>query len=211
MDERTSKWNTRGSMGIELVLASNNEHKHAEFSRLLPGARVLLPRDLGVSFDFEENGKTFFDNARGKAMELFARTARPVLADDSGLCVRALGGEPGVHSNRYGAGPDGRSLETGKRNSLLLEKLRGVADRAAWFVCCLVLVLEEDRFVVIQETVHGIITEEPRGNNGFGYDPLFLVPDQGKTLAELADAKKDEVSHRGRAARRLAACLIERT
>ncbi len=194
-------------MSIELVLASNNEHKFAEFSRLFPAVRLLLPRDIGVQLDFDENGATFFENARGKALALFAATARPVLADDSGLCVHALGGKPGVLSNRFGAGPDGKSLETAKRNAYLLDKLTGLTDRSAFFVCCLVLVQEEDRFVVVQETVHGTITEEPRGTNGFGYDPLFLLPRLGRTLAELSDEQKDAVSHRGRAARKVRASL----
>ena len=194
-------------MSFELVLASNNEHKFAELSRLFPGVRVLLPREIGVTFDFEENGSTFFENARGKAVALFRQTGRPVIADDSGLCVRALGGEPGILSNRYGAGPHGKSLEAVTRNEYLLKKLAGARDRAAFFVCCLVLQSDEDRFVVVQETVHGTITEEPRGTNGFGYDPVFLLPKLGRTLAELPDKQKDDVSHRGRAARRLAAFL----
>jgi len=195
-------------MAIELVLASNNEHKHAEFCRLFPKARILLPRELGVSFHFDEMGATFFDNARGKALALFRAAGRPVIADDSGLCVRALGGAPGVMSNRFGAGPDGRILETEKRNAFLLEKLKGTTERDAFFVCCLVLVQEEDRFIAVQETVHGVMTEEPRGRNGFGYDRLFLLPRLGMTLAELPDPRKDDVSHRGRAARRLGACLL---
>ena len=197
-------------MSGEFVLASNNEHKFAEFSRLFPSLRIFLPREVGVALDFEENGRTFFDNAHGKALALFGKTRRPVLADDSGLCVRALEGEPGILSNRYGAGPDGKSLETTRRNAYLLERLRGVTDRAAFFVCCLVCLFDEERFIVVQETVHGTITEEPRGKNGFGYDPLFLVPRLGKTLAELPDEQKDDVSHRGRAARRLAASLSAR-
>ncbi|MGO9412381.1 MAG: RdgB/HAM1 family non-canonical purine NTP pyrophosphatase [Spirochaetia bacterium] len=194
-------------MSIELVLASNNDHKHAEFRRLFPDVTVLSPRDVGVTFDFEETGNTFFDNARGKALALFRRAGRAVIADDSGLCVQALGGAPGIMSNRYGAAADGTVLETGKRNAFLLEKLAGIADRRAFFVCCLVLVQDEERFTSVQETVHGVITEEPRGRNGFGYDPLFLLPSLGMTMAELPDAQKDELSHRGRAARRLGACL----
>ena len=194
-------------MGIELVLASNNDHKHAEFCRLFPDTLVLLPRDVGIAFDFEETGKTFFDNARGKALALFRKAGRPVIADDSGLCVHALGGAPGIMSNRFGAAADGTVLETGKRNAFLLEKLAGVADRRAFFVCCLVLVQDEERFTSVQETVHGVITKEPRGRNGFGYDPLFLLPSLGMTMAELPHDRKDELSHRGRAARRLGACL----
>ncbi len=195
-------------MSLELVLASNNEHKFAEFSRLFPNVRILLPRHIGIEFHFPENGATFFENARGKALALFsAAGSRPVLSDDSGLCVHALGGKPGVESNRYGAGPDGKTLETPKRNAYLLDRLAGLTDRSAFFVCCLVFVAEEDRFVVVQETVHGTITGEPRGKNGFGYDPLFLLPRLGRTLAELSDEQKDAVSHRGRAARRLRAAL----
>lgn len=194
-------------MTDELVLASNNAHKLQEMSRLFPGVRIVTPRELRVDFDFEENGSTFFQNAHGKAMALFEKVRRPVLADDSGLCVRALGGEPGITSARYGVGPDGRILDTPKRNALLLSRLVGVEDRAAYFVCCLVLVQDEARFIAVQETVHGTITDAPRGENGFGYDPLFLLPGLGKTLAELPDEHKDDVSHRGRAARKLRASL----
>ncbi|HTP59587.1 MAG TPA: RdgB/HAM1 family non-canonical purine NTP pyrophosphatase [Spirochaetia bacterium] len=195
-------------MEIELVLASNNEHKHAEFCRLFPHARVLLPRDIGVTFDHEETGETFFDNARGKALALFRKAGRPVIADDSGLCVHALDGAPGITSNRYGAGADGKLLEAGVRNAYLLDNLKGERDRRAFFICCLVLVQDEERFVAVQETVHGVITEEPRGKNGFGYDPVFFLPDSGMTMAEIPDSRKDEVSHRGRAARRISGCLL---
>jgi len=186
----------------ELLLASNNEHKHAEFVRLFPGVRIVRPRDIGVDFDFAEGGASFLENALGKARALHDIARRAVIGDDSGLCVAALGGEPGVHSSRYGW--DGaRKLETAERNALLASRLAGVEDRRAFFVCCLALVLDAERFVAVQETVHGRIAEAPRGANGFGYDPLFLLPDRGLTIAELPDAEKDLVSHRGRAARRL--------
>ena len=195
-------------MSIELILASNNAHKLAEISRLFPGAKILAPRDLGITFEFDETGETFLENARGKAMALFQKAGRPVLADDSGLCVTALGGEPGLTSSRYGACPDRRVLDTPRRNALLLEKLAGITDRAAYFVCCLVLVEDDSRFTAVQETVHGTITQAPRGTNGFGYDPLFLLPGMGRTMAELSDEEKDTVSHRGRAARRLRALIL---
>jgi XTP/dITP diphosphohydrolase len=194
-------------MPFEMVLASNNAHKLAEVSRLFPGTKIITPRELGIVFEFEENGSTFLENAQGKAASLFQKVGTPVLADDSGLCVRALGGAPGISSNRYGSGPDGRPLDTPTRNALLLERLGSAADRAAFFVCCLVLVQDEARFIAVQETVHGTITDAPRGTNGFGYDPLFLLPGLGRTLAELSDEEKDDVSHRGRAARRLRAIL----
>jgi XTP/dITP diphosphohydrolase len=190
----------------ELLLASNNDHKHAEFARLFPDVRIVRPRDVGVDFDFSEDGASFLDNALGKARALYALAHRPVIGDDSGLCVAALGGGPGVQSSRYGW--DGtRKLETPERNALLLSRLAGAADRRAFFVCCLVLAIDEERFIAVQETVHGEITETPRGANGFGYDPLFLLTARGLTIAELPDAEKDLVSHRGRAARRLRAML----
>jgi XTP/dITP diphosphohydrolase len=194
-------------MEQELLLASNNEHKRQEFVRLLPGVRILTPAEVGLRFEFDEDGETFLANAFGKAMALFHAARRPVIADDSGLCVKALGGEPGIFSSRYGSGAGGTLLAARQRNAYLLGRMDGLADRAAWFVCCLVLILEESRFLVAQETVHGTIAEEPRGENGFGYDPLFLVPGTGKTIAELPDAEKDAISHRGRAARRILATM----
>ncbi len=191
----------------ELLLASNNEHKHREFLRLFPGVRITVPREIGVEFDFEESGETFKENAFGKAMALFRTAKRPVVADDSGLCVDALGGQPGVFSSRYGAGPDGVPLETPARNQLLLEKMNGAGSRRAFFVCCLVLVMDEARFFIAQETVIGEIARAPRGRNGFGYDPLFEIPGRGATLAEIPDREKDDISHRGRAARRMMALL----
>jgi XTP/dITP diphosphohydrolase len=191
----------------ELILASNNEHKRREIARLFPGIRVVLAREAGMELDFEENGSTFLENALGKALVLFRHAGRPVIADDSGLCVDALGGAPGLMSNRFGAAAGGQPLDTPRRNALLLERMEGVRARGAHFVCCLVLVLGEDRFIAAQETVHGEIAPGPRGTNGFGYDPLFALPGRGLTLAEIPDAEKDEISHRGRAARRVLSAL----
>ena len=192
-------------MERDLLLASNNDHKHREFTRLFPGCTIRTPRDLGLPFAFAEDAETFLENAFGKAMTLYRGARRPVIADDSGLCVHALGGEPGVLSNRYGAGADGVPLAAPQRNAYLLDRMEGQADRAAYFVCCLVLVLGEDRFLVAQETVDGLIADAPRGANGFGYDPLFLLPARGLSMAELGNEEKDSVSHRGRAARRIRA------
>jgi XTP/dITP diphosphohydrolase len=197
--------------GRELLLASNNAHKHAEFARMFPGVRILLPSDLGLAFEFEENGKSFLENSLGKALFLHRQAGRSVIADDSGLCVAALGGEPGIYSSRYGSTPEGVLLGAAERNSCLLRRMQGLTDRRAYFVCCMALVIEPDRFFTVQETVHGVIADAPRGANGFGYDPLFLLPDRGLTIAELPDAEKDAVSHRGRAARRMAAVLHNST
>jgi len=187
----------------ELLLASNNEHKRREFTRLFPGVQILEPRDVGIGFEFPENGATFFANAHGKAEALFRLAGRPVIADDSGLCVDALGGEPGILSARYGSAPGAPPLEAPRRNRYLLERMSDIRERAAHFVCCLVVLLGADRFFAAQETVSGTITHEPRGINGFGYDPLFLLPALGRTMAEISDAQKDRLSHRGRAARRI--------
>ena len=194
-------------METEFLLASNNVHKHQEFVRLFPGIRILVPRELGLEFDFEETADTFLENAFGKAMALYHAAKRPVIGDDSGLCVHALGGEPGIFSSRYGSAAGGVVLDAPRRNAYLLDRMEGIQDRAAYFVCCLVLVFEESRFVAVQETVHGSIAEGPRGENGFGYDPLFIVPGHGKTIAELPDQVKDSISHRGLAARRILATL----
>jgi XTP/dITP diphosphohydrolase len=187
---------------MEILLASNNPHKREEFARLFSGHTILLPGEAGMDFDFEENGASFLENALGKAMALYGKAGAPVLSDDSGLCVPALGGEPGLFSSRYGS-LDGVSLETRRRNAYLLSRMKGVADRRAYFVCCLVLVMGKDRFFVAQETVHGTISDVPRGENGFGYDPLFILPGVGKTIAELPDKEKDGISHRGRSSRRI--------
>ncbi len=192
-------------MEPQLLLASNNEHKHREFVRLFPGAEVLRPRDLGLEFDYEESEESYLANALGKALALHRRSGRTVIADDSGLSVPALAGEPGIRSNRYGSKAGGKPLETPVRNAFLLERMKGVRDRAAFFVCCLALVMDENRYIIVQETVNGTIAQMPRGSNGFGYDPLFLFPDSGRTMAELSDEEKDRVSHRGRAARRIRA------
>jgi len=196
----------------QLLLASNNEHKHREFIRLFPGVSVVLPRELGLDFDYQEGEESYLVNAIGKGMSLFRQAQGqggngplPVIADDSGLSVPALRGEPGIRSSRYGSKPGQPVLEAPQRNLYLLDRMDGIQDRRAFFVCCLVLVLGENRYIIVQETVDGTITEAPRGANGFGYDPLFLFPHSGKTMAELTDDEKDRISHRGRAARRMRA------
>jgi XTP/dITP diphosphohydrolase len=193
---------------MQLLLASNNRDKAEEFRRIFSDHRILLPADAGVSFDFDEDANSFLENAIGKARALFAKTALPVLADDSGLVVAALNGEPGVYSARYGS-RGGKNLSAAERNRYLLSRLGAEQRRDAFFVCCMVLILEPYRFYVTQETFAGIITESPRGKNGFGYDPVFLVPEYGKTAAELSDSEKDRISHRGKAARRILSLLAE--
>jgi XTP/dITP diphosphohydrolase len=193
--------------GMKLLLATNNMHKWKEFQRIFEGYEVLLPKELELSFEFEEEGSSFLENALGKARTLYGLANRPVLSDDSGLCVPALGGEPGIRSARYG--PEGRAESFGdtERYLYLLERMKGREDRQAYFVCSMVLVLDDYRFFTAQETLQGHITEKPAGKGGFGYDPVFFVPERGMTVAQLGDSVKDAISHRGRAGRRILAVI----
>lgn len=192
---------------MELLLASNNPHKKREYKEILSPHTVLLPSDLGIEFFFEENGSTYFENAFGKGITLFRQVRRPVIADDSGLSVAALEGAPGLYSSRYGAPEKGKKLAASERNRYLLEKMAHTTDRTAFFVCCLVLILEEYRFFSIQETLEGEICREPAGTGGFGYDPVFFLPTRGETVAQLEAAEKHSISHRGKAGKRMAALI----
>ena len=194
---------------MELVLASNNAHKVTEVRRILAGTAVRTPAELGVSFAFEETGSTYEQNALGKARHLHGLVGKPTLADDSGLAVTALGGAPGVRSARFG--PPGAVLDDAGRCSYLLSLLRGAADRSAAFICCIAVVLDARRLLLVQEAVAGRIAVRPRGAHGFGYDPVFLVGGGERTMAELTAADKDRVSHRGRALRRISTLLAGRT
>jgi XTP/dITP diphosphohydrolase len=199
---------------MELLLATNNQHKKREFERIFGNCRLLLPADVDIDYSHEETEDSFLGNAMGKAQTLWRmlpesyrrRDRTPdslpfaVIADDSGICVDALDGRPGVYSARYG----GESISASERNALLLGELEAVAQRGAHYVCCMVAILGADHFGVAQETWHGEIAEAPsQGTGGFGYDPIFYLPDQGLTVADIDDTKKDALSHRGKASRRI--------
>jgi XTP/dITP diphosphohydrolase len=197
--------------------ASGNAHKRQEIAAILRAAApslsldVKIPADADIPFDPEENGATFLENALIKARALRALLggrAGPVLADDSGLCVDALGGRPGIYSARYGSA-GGPPLSSGERNRLLLAELGGALDRRARFVCAMVLLYGGDRFYAVQETLEGELIEMGRGEGGFGYDPVLYLPERGKTVAELTEAEKNSMSHRGKAGAALAR-LLER-
>lgn len=199
---------------MKILLASNNDHKREEFSRIFDTHTVALPRDLSLAFDFEETKETFTENALDKAMAL--RSLAPegwvVLADDSGLCVDALGGGPGVRTARYGQKPDGTLLESGERNQYLLKNLSHLTtleERSAHFVCALALVVNEHRIYTVCEHVDGFIAFEASGSTGFGYDPVFIVEAVGAPMATLAEGEKDRYSHRGVASRRMKTILEE--
>jgi XTP/dITP diphosphohydrolase len=191
---------------MEILLASNNRDKADEFERIFWNHTILLPSSLGLDFEHDEKGTSFLENAYGKARACYDLAQMPVLADDSGLCVDALGGIPGINSARFGES-EGKRLSASEKNILLLSKIERVTERAASFVCCLVLILSEYRFFIAQETCDGIITHEQKGTGGFGYDPLFFLEDKGMTIAELPDREKDEISHRGNASKRILSIL----
>jgi XTP/dITP diphosphohydrolase len=190
-----------------IVLGSRNPGKLRELQAVL-GRLPLTLRGLdaypGV-VDPEEDGQTFAENARKKALGLAQQLEAWVLADDSGLCVDALGGRPGVHSARY-AGPGASDAENLAK---LLDELRDVEDakRGAAFECVLALASPEGVLLEAEGTCRGRITRQPRGENGFGYDPVFLYPEYGATFAEISPEAKNNASHRGRALRALAARL----
>jgi len=190
---------------MEIILASNNAHKLEELSSILYPHKILLPSGIGINFTAEENGKTYFENALIKAQTLFDQAGgRTVLADDSGLSVPALNGEPGIYSARYGS-RNGVELKAEERNRYLLENMKSFKDddRKAFFVCCMVLITGSFRIFSAQETFNGLIAEKPYGKGGFGYDPVFFVPEKNKTAAELPPGEKNAVSHRGRAGLRI--------
>lgn len=194
---------------MELYFASENKHKYKELSQIFKPHTLVMPRDDGISFEFVEGDTDFLTNALGKATELYKIVRKPVLADDSGLCVSALDGAPGVLSARYGSIHGEPPLPDADKISLLLENLRSFKDRSAFFVCAMVIVLSEYRFYTVQETVAGSIVFAPAGNGGFGYDPVFLVEDRGCTMAELSEEEKNRLSHRARAARKLKTLIPE--
>ena len=193
-----------------LVIASNNAGKVAEICAILAplGYEAVPQESLGVP-EAEEPHHTFVENALAKARNGARHTGLAALADDSGLCVDALGGAPGVHS-AYFAGRHGTRQERDRaNNALLVERLAGRGDRGAHYVCVIVLVRSADdpEPVITEGRWHGEISQAPRGAGGFGYDPHFLLPALGRTAAELPAAQKNRVSHRAIALERLAARL----
>lgn len=193
---------------MTLFIATNNTHKVRELKELFPGTNLRTPADEGIRFDHDEVEDTFLENSFGKARALYALVRAPVLADDSGLCVDALGGAPGVRSARYGSSDDGRTvLSAEDKNSLLLKEMTDKKNRACRFVCAMTLMLSEYRLISIQETCEGLLLKTPRGVEGFGYDPVFLLPREGLSMAELSLEQKNLLSHRGRAAARIRTVL----
>ena len=191
---------------MNIWFASNNTHKKSELEAILKTS-LKIPSEAGINFDPAETGVTFYENALIKARELKKLLVNGdlVIADDSGLCVDALGGRPGVLSARYGFS-DGKKLTSEQQNMLLLDELGENLQRSARFVCSMVLLYDNDRFFISQETLEGEIVTKGgmRGDGGFGYDPVFLLKQFNKTLSELSADEKNRLSHRGKAAARIA-------
>ena len=210
---------------MKIYLATGNKNKKREMQQLLPEHEILIPSDEGIAFDPEETGTTFYENSLIKAKALFDIVHQPVIADDSGICVDALEGAPGIYSSRY-AGPDfmqgkpdGTKISQEEQNVFLISQLndavkKGSLPKAAYlngkrschYTCAMVLYLGADRLFVCQETFEGTLIEDiskKAGDGGFGYDPIVFLPQFNKTVAELSAEEKNKISHRGKATQSL--------
>ncbi len=189
-------------MTQSLVLASNNAGKLAEFAQLLAplGFAIKSQRELDIP-EAEEPFGTFVENALAKARHASSLSGLPALADDSGICVPALGGAPGVQSARYAGEPRSDAAN----NAKLVRDIASHADKSAYYYCVLVMVRHADdpQPIIADGVWHGQLIEQPRGQGGFGYDPYFFLPSLGKTAAELSSEEKNNLSHRGQALRAL--------
>ena len=193
---------------MKVILASNNKNKIREMAQILEpfGMEVISQREAGADFEVEENGTTFRENAELKAAAVFETLNAPVIADDSGLMVDALGGAPGVYSHRYA----GENATDKDRCQKLLSELAGVPEekRTARFICEICFIDEKGEKHFFTGKCEGIIGTEEKGENGFGYDPVFYVG--GVSLAEMTDDEKNSISHRGEALRLMKKYLEER-
>lgn len=189
----------------KFVLATHNANKLKEMSAILSqyGVQVVSPADLGITVNVEETGTTFAENAMLKAKAVCAAAGLPAIADDSGLCVDALNGGPGVYSARYG----GEELDDKGRYMLLLNSMRGQTTRAAHFTCSIACAFPNGDTITAEGQAPGTIAFAPMGEGGFGYDPVFFVTDKAKTFAQLTQEEKAEISHRGKALREFTAKL----
>lgn len=185
---------------MKVVLASKNRHKLAEISKITEkfDIELVMESDIGMDIDVEETGTTFEENSFIKAEAVMKATGLPALADDSGIAVDALNGEPGIYSARYGFD---ESLDDWGRLLLLLKNTEHVPDgeRQAKFVCVITMVTPDGKTIQARGEVHGELLRAPAGDGGFGYDPIFYYPPFGKTLAEVTGEEKNQVSHRAKA------------
>jgi len=195
---------------MKVVLASQNKHKLAEIQAIVSrfDMELVLQSELGVQIDVEETGTSFEENSMLKAKAVVQATGLPAIADDSGLCVDVLGGAPGIYSARYGAPA---CVTDRDRLNYLLENMRGIRseERTARFVCVITLLRPDGSSLVARGSCEGLITFEPRGEDGFGYDPVFYVPSMGCTFAQMGADRKNAISHRANALYKLENMLEE--
>ena len=180
-----------------IILASNNKDKVKEVREILKGYDIISMKEAGIDVDIEENGTTFEENALIKARAIMKLTGQITMADDSGLEIDYLNKAPGVYSARF----MGHDTSYDIKNKALIQKLEGVkgSDRSGRFVCAIAVCFPDGREIVKRGTMEGLIAEEIKGDNGFGYDPIVYLPEYGKTSGELAPEEKNKISHRGKA------------
>ena len=180
---------------MKLIIASNNAHKIYEIKKMLGSkfSEILSMKEAGIVHETVEDGTTFYENAYKKAREIAEISGCASLADDSGICAHALDGAPGIYSARFSGGSDEDN------NNLLLQKLSDKSDRTAHYTCAMSLVYPDGREVSAEGYMYGEITDTPRGTRGFGYDPLFVPDGELRTVAEMTDDEKNEISHRANA------------
>lgn len=206
---------------MKIYLATGNKHKKKEMAELLSDHEIVIPSDEGIAFDPEETGSTFYENSIIKAKALYDIVHAPVIADDSGICVDAIDGRPGIYSSRY-AGPDfphgkpdGSKISQEEQNAFLISELNEAlknpkpeyenflhGPRSCHYTCAFVLYMGGDRLYVVQETFEGTLISDiskQAGNGGFGYDPIVFLPEYNKTVAEISFEEKNAISHRGKA------------
>ncbi|MDR0502594.1 MAG: non-canonical purine NTP pyrophosphatase [Treponema sp.] len=195
---------------MNIWFATNNAHKKEELSAIL-NIQLKIPSEEGIEYDCDETGVSFYENSLLKAKELKKLLVSKgnedaVIADDSGLCVDCLGGRPGIFSARYGS-VNGQELKSAERNLLLLAEIGENPKRSARFICAMTLLVNNEKFFIVQETIEGEIVNmsEIKGEGGFGYDPVFLIPQLGRTMAQLLPEEKNILSHRGKAGKHIAA------
>ena len=193
---------------MKLILATNNEHKVREMREILGNhfSEMVTLKEAGITHETIEDGLTFRENALKKAREITEITGLPALADDSGLCVLALDGMPGVYSARYASSDDENATDKANRD-LLLKNMKDITDRRAYFACAIALTMPDGTSYETEGKFWGEITYEEKGENGFGYDNLFFVPEFNMTSAEMSPEQKNSMSHRGEALRELAKLL----
>lgn len=219
---------------MKIYLATGNMNKKREIQQIFPQHTIVTPKDEGLPFDPEETGVTFYENSLIKAQALWNLVHCPVIADDSGICVDALNGVPGIYSSRYGGPaypqgkPDGSKTPQDEQNCMLIDQLnKAIADgidieegkkhgkftfgpRTAHYTCAMVLYQGPDRLYVAEDIMEGTLVEsieDAHGTGGFGYDPIFFLPQYQKTAAELTADQKNAISHRGKASRALKALV----